>query len=46
DNENGISQHKETCSKLMYGPTRGFIDSLISNNDLIEEVPQLAAFKS
>ncbi|CAG8796484.1 515_t:CDS:2, partial [Racocetra fulgida] len=45
DNENGISQHKETWSKLMYGPTRGFIDSLISNNDLIEEMPQLAAFK-
>ncbi|CAG8680209.1 3050_t:CDS:10 [Cetraspora pellucida] len=45
DNENGINQHKETWSKLMYGPTRGFIDSLISNNDLIEEVPQLAVFK-
>ncbi|CAG8473598.1 2390_t:CDS:10 [Gigaspora margarita] len=46
DSENDINQHKETWSKLMYGPTRGFIDSLISNNNLIEEVPQLAVFKS
>ncbi|CAG8475721.1 17680_t:CDS:10 [Dentiscutata erythropus] len=45
DSENDINQHKETWSKLMYGPTRGFIDSLISNNDLIEEMPQLAVFK-
>ncbi|RIB16113.1 mediator complex subunit Med5-domain-containing protein [Gigaspora rosea] len=46
DSENDITHHKETWSKLMYGPTRGFIDSLISNNNLIEEVPQLAVFKS
>ncbi|CAG8588401.1 1946_t:CDS:10, partial [Dentiscutata heterogama] len=26
DSENDINQHKETWSKLMYGPTRGFID--------------------